>query len=151
MRTIYRDIVAGLIVSQDSKFLFGMKDPDGGGVYADCWHIPGGGVEPGETHGQALQRELAEEVGIDINNGEISLLDDKGRGESQKTLKETGEVVLCRMKFYVYRIGMYKNAADILVVPGDDIERYVWADATRLHDYKLTPPSVELFGRLGWL
>ena len=94
MRTIHRNIVAGLVVSKDSKFLFGMKNPKSGGVYIDCWHTPGGGVEEGETHRQALKREIAEEVGVNISDGEVALLDDQGMGESQKTLKESGEIVL---------------------------------------------------------
>jgi 8-oxo-dGTP pyrophosphatase MutT (NUDIX family) len=151
MRTIHRDIVAGLVVSKDNKFLFGMKDPRGGGVYADCWHTPGGGIEDGETQEQALKREMAEELGIDTDDAEVSLLDSEGRGESQKTLKQTGETVLCRMKFYVYRIYINKKAADIIVTPGDDIEGYMWADAEKLSAYKLTPPSIKLFNRLGWL
>lgn len=151
MRTIHRNIVAGLVISKDNQLLLGMKDPDAGGVYSDCWHIPGGGIEPGETQQEALSRELREEAGIGISNATVTLIDDTGTGQSEKRLKETGEVVNVAMKFYVYKISLQQDAADIRTAPGDDIEKLIWASRKELRALKLTPPSITLFERLGWL
>jgi 8-oxo-dGTP pyrophosphatase MutT (NUDIX family) len=41
--------------------------------YVRGWHMPGGGVDPGETLAQALAKELAEEGNIRIT-GETALL-----------------------------------------------------------------------------
>ncbi|EKE11664.1 MAG: hypothetical protein ACD_15C00042G0006 [uncultured bacterium] len=152
MRTIKREIVAAIIVSKDGKIFQGMKNPNKGGVYSDCWHIPGGGVDKGETKEQALTREIKEETRMSLSKYKIELLDDKGIGESEKILKDSGEKVLCKMKFTVYKIEIFDKLADeIEIALNDDLEKYIWSDVAELKYRKLTPPSIELFKRLGYL
>jgi len=150
MQEIHRDIVSGYILSHDGKVLFGKKDPNSGGVYRDCWHIPGGGVDEGETQLEALAREIQEEVGIPIVEAKVSLFDDVGKGTSEKTLT-TGEIVLCHMHFFVYKIELSKDACDIVVVLSDDLVEYQWVDQKKFFDLSMTPPSIELFTRKKFL
>lgn len=129
-----------------------MKDPVKGGVYADCWHIPGGGIDEGEDKLSALKREILEETGIDISLYQPELIDDQGRGQSEKTLKDTGEKVLCDMTFNVYKVIISdKDANQIVVSLNDDLVKYTWTNPKDFGTLKLTPPSVELFRRLGYL
>lgn len=152
MREIQRHIVSALIFSRDGKLFQGMKDPSQGGVYSDCWHIPGGGIDEGEDDKTALIREIQEETGIDISSYSIELVDDIGRGESKKTLKDSGEKVLCKMTFSVYNVVVDDRDADeISVSLNDDLVKYQWANLADLKTIKLTPPSVALFTRLGYL
>lgn len=152
MREIKRQIVSALIFSKDGKLFQGMKDPNKGGVYSDCWHIPGGGIEEGENKKSALIREVQEETGIDISLYTIELVDDIGRGESEKTLKDSGEKVLCKMTFSVYKVVISdKDADEIPISLNDDLIKYQWVNLTDLKTIKLTPPSIALFTRLGYL
>jgi len=57
MKTIRRIIVSALIFSKDNKILMGKKNLNGGGVYVDCWHLPGGGINENEDKIEALIRE----------------------------------------------------------------------------------------------
>ena len=59
--------VRGVVVDGDNR-VFLVKHS-----YVVGWHLPGGGVEVGETLGEALRRELAEEGRIEIV-GEPALL-----------------------------------------------------------------------------
>ena len=146
-----RNIVSALIFAKDGKLFQGMKNSQEGGVYWDCWHIPGGGVVEGENKEEALKREVKEETGIDVSGYKIVLVDDAGRGESNKTLK-TGENVICKMNFFVYKVEINdKNSDEIKVSLNDDLVKYRWTDPKELSNLKLTPPSVELFKKLGYL
>ena len=62
-RTI-TEVAVGVLVAEDGRFLLTSR-PEGK-VYAGYWEFPGGKVEAGESIGQALARELREEIGIEI-------------------------------------------------------------------------------------
>jgi len=58
------EVAAAVITRPDGSFLLGQRAPDT--FYAGYWEFPGGKVEPGETMRQALDRELVEELGIEV-------------------------------------------------------------------------------------
>lgn len=151
LREITREIVSGLIFSADGKLLMGKKDPNKGGVYSDCWHIPGGGVDEGEDKITTLSREIDEETNLKIDGAVIELIDDKGRGATEKTLKITGEKVWCNMNFNVYSVRLNQTAEDVHLDPSDDLVELRWFDISELQNTQLTPPSMELFKRLGYI
>jgi len=57
-------VAAAALVDRDNRVLIS-KRPEGKEL-AGLWEFPGGKVDPGETPEQALRRELAEELGIDV-------------------------------------------------------------------------------------
>lgn len=149
MKQKNRTIVSAVLISDDNKILLGKVRE--GGVYPDCWHIPGGGVDDGEDKETALIREIMEEVGIDIKGTPIKLLSDTDTGEAVKVDKDAVEEMLIKMHFNVYQVDLDKKSQDIIVSLDDDLREYKWVPKDRLKEYKHTPPSQKLFDKLGWL
>ena len=56
-------VTCALIVN-DNRILAVQHGPGGGHPFE--WEFPGGKTEPGETHEEAVRREIAEELGLDI-------------------------------------------------------------------------------------
>jgi 8-oxo-dGTP diphosphatase len=67
-------VAAGILLDAENRYLLGQR-PEGK-PYAGYWEVPGGKVEAGETIFQALQRELHEELGIEIlSSEELTILE----------------------------------------------------------------------------
>ena len=63
-------VVAVALVDREGRVLVQRRPP--GKMMAGLWEFPGGKVEPGETPESALIRELAEELGIAVNPGQLA-------------------------------------------------------------------------------
>ena len=149
MKTISRTIVAAVLMSKDGQILLGKLRK--GGVYPDCWHIPGGGVDDGETLTQALVREVKEEVGLEISDLPMKLLSDTDTDQAEKVDKFTGEQLFVSMQFNTYQVDLPVNANEIKISLNDDVRECRWVSIQALEEYKLTPPSIKVFSKLGWV
>ncbi len=149
MRNIQRDIVGAFIFSKDSKLLLGRSHK--GGVYPGYHIVPGGGVEPGESKLEAVKRETLEETGIDITHADIELIDGAHDGESQKTLRETGERVVVKMDFFNYKITLLLEASEVALKAEDDFIDASWFPIKELDQLKLSPPTATTLQKMGIL
>ena len=62
-------LVVAAIIERDDAFLLTRRQR---GVHLEgLWEFPGGKIDAGETHAQALVRELREELGVDVDVNEL--------------------------------------------------------------------------------
>ena len=60
----YFNVAAGILCDADGRIL--IAERIGGGPFQGLWEFPGGKIAANETAVEALSRELAEELGIEI-------------------------------------------------------------------------------------
>lgn len=149
MRSIHRDIVGAFIFSSDGKVLLGYNKK--GGVYQDQLIPPAGGIEEKETKLEALKREVKEETGIDISNEVINEIDGYSTGESEKVLKETGELVHVDMNFYDYEVRLSHSCGDIVLRFDGDYARANWYSPADLKDRLMTQTAEKTLKKLHFL
>lgn len=58
------DVAAGILCDADGRVLIAERLGDG--RFEGLWEFPGGKLDAGETASEALSRELAEELGIEV-------------------------------------------------------------------------------------
>ncbi len=61
----FRVAVSALIFDEEGRILLGHRRD------IDWWYLPGGGMEAGETVDEALRREIFEEIGVEIEIGQL--------------------------------------------------------------------------------
>lgn len=150
LREINRPIAVLLILSLDGKLLMGRKDPSKGGVFPDTWHLPGGGIEDGETIEAAARREALEETGIDLTGFELKQLPTVGHGESPKTLP-SGERVWCNMEFNYFEARLDSPAVNIAIQPTDDLVELRWLSRTELLEIQQIPGGADFLKQAGYI
>jgi len=63
-------VVVAAVVEDRHRFLVTRRPP---GVHlAGMWEFPGGKIDPEESHSAALRREIQEELGVDVEVGELA-------------------------------------------------------------------------------
>ena len=72
-------VVTAAVIEQDGRFLLTRRVE--GTHLAGFWEFPGGKCEPGETHQQALARELDEELAVAVAVGPRILVTTHTYGE----------------------------------------------------------------------
>ncbi len=82
-------VVVGIIINKDDQILIAKRASHQ--HQGDKWEFPGGKVEEGETPQQALQRELKEELGIDIKSAN-QLIEIKHQYSDKAVLLDVYEV-----------------------------------------------------------
>ena len=97
--------VAGIVVNKQGELLL-VKNR-----YRDTWEFPGGQVEVGENLIEALQREIREESGIEVEVGELFCISSNtAKYPGHSGVKEVPTKVM--MDFICHRAGGTEHTSD---------------------------------------
>jgi 8-oxo-dGTP pyrophosphatase MutT (NUDIX family) len=72
LRFVERDVVRLVVLDANGRVLLLQSRDLGNPEFGTAWELPGGGLEPDESHADAAVRELHEETGIAITRDEVS-------------------------------------------------------------------------------
>jgi len=120
--------VAAGLVFRDGKLLITQRCK--GSHLAGLWEFPGGKLEPSENYEACLRRELREELGIEVEVGE--LLESISHDYPEKSV---------HLKFF--RCSLLKNEPSPL-----GCDAVAWVTASELAQYAFPEADARLLGKL---
>ena len=126
-------VAAGALIDGDGRVL--LAERPAGRSMAGLWEFPGGKVEAGERPEQTLIRELAEELGIVVEEASLAPLTFASHSYADFHLL---------MPLYVCR------RWHGIVVPREG-QKLAWVRPNRLRDYAMPPADVPLIAHLTML
>ncbi|MBW6468895.1 MAG: (deoxy)nucleoside triphosphate pyrophosphohydrolase [Coriobacteriia bacterium] len=125
--------VTAAVIIEEGRLFIARRGPEES--LAGLWELPGGKIEPGESPQECLERELAEELGMEARVG----------GIVARTI-------------YHYDHGSFEMLALQTVRLSDFAltvhDRFAWSSFEHVHEYPLAPADIELLTQLhdsmGW-
>ena len=138
-----RLVVVPIIRDEQQRVLLCKMPPDRG-VFPNQWGLPGGGVEPGERMGEALAREVAEELGVSILDAKPLFFKD---GLHEKTFPDGSK----RTIYMVFLLFECRISSTEKICLNPEFCQYAWVEPARLSTYDLNSATQDPFNCLGLL
>jgi 8-oxo-dGTP diphosphatase len=100
------------------------------------WSLPGGAVEVGETLDACVVREMREETGLEVEVGPVvEVFDRITRDENE------------RVQYHYVLVDYLCWPSGGVLTAGSDVDAAVWADASSLSAFNLTPKALAVIAR----
>jgi mutator protein MutT len=119
----HKKIGVAVIYNDQGQILIDRRLPDG--LLGGFWEFPGGKIEPGETVEQCIQREIKEELGIEISVNEHLITVNHDYSNFRVTLT----VHSC---YYLEGKPQTLECAEIKWVTLDEIDQYSFPQANSI-------------------
>lgn len=131
-----RVIVVAVIQNLSGEYLL-CRMSKNRGVFPGQWGLPGGGIEPGETMDEALEREIYEEVGIKIIQSKPWKFSD----DLRKKIYPDGTEETIYMIYLLFKC----LTEDEAITLNDEFDAYAWVTLEQLEEYNLNSATEETF------